>query len=105
MKPETIEPAADARHSMPRFVRWVVCAANRHKTRGIIICGARHWDEVMRGQVEAMGEDYHSWDQGFIDQRGEWMTREEAHEVAKENGQIRRRCGGDAKRLFSENLY
>jgi len=45
------------------------------------------------------------WEQGFVDQHGEFMTREEAHKVAIEAGQIIRRCGGDEERLFSENLY
>lgn len=44
-------------------------------------------------------------EQGFIDQRGAFLTREEAHKVATGAGQIIRRCGGDDGRLFSENLY
>jgi hypothetical protein len=44
-------------------------------------------------------------EQGFIDQFGVFMTREEAYVVAKAAGQIKYRCGGDDGVLFSENLY
>jgi hypothetical protein len=43
--------------------------------------------------------------QGFLDNKGIFLTREEAHTVAKAAGQIVRRVGGDANRLYSENLY
>ena len=83
----------------------IVCAALRVENR--IICGARHYDAIMRAQINAAeGEEF--WkhcEQGFIDQRGNFLTREEAKEIADRQGQIRRRCGGDAKRLFSENIY
>jgi hypothetical protein len=49
--------------------------------------------------------DGRATEQGFIDQFGVFMTREEAYEVAKAAGQIKYRCGGDEGRLFSENLY
>jgi len=86
--------------------RRVVCAALR-RTDGLRVCGARHFDDVMRDQVKLNGGtvDWIGATQGFIDQRGVFMTREEALEVAKAAGQIRRRCGGDEKRLYSENLY
>lgn len=86
--------------------RRVVCAANRHRgNKLLIICGARHWDKLMRAQANAMGHDFKAWDQGFVDQFGDWMTREEAWIVAVDQNQVRRRCGGDGERLFSENLY
>jgi hypothetical protein len=106
----------------------VVCAANRHKETGRIILGARHWDDQMRSQVlpnykeiitgieggdltvlKLFKSTYQSlfiaWDQGFIDQRLNFLTREEAYVIAKENNQIRFRCGGDEGVLYSENLY
>jgi hypothetical protein len=46
--------------------------------------------------------------QGFIDQFGVYMTRQEAWKVAEAAGQILYRCGGDTidgGYLFSENLY
>ncbi len=44
-------------------------------------------------------------EQGFVDQFGVFLTREAAHAITWARGQIRRRCGGDAKTLYSENLY
>jgi hypothetical protein len=88
--------------------RRVVCAALRSKD-GAVICGARHFDAVMVATIVASDPlDARKWkqaEQGFIDQHGEFLTREEAHKVATEAGQIVRRCGGDEERLFSENLY
>lgn len=88
--------------------RRVVCAAIRSDAGGII-CSPRHWDELTRKQ--AMDRDpngYRSWlsaEQGFVDQRGVFMSRAEALLVARAAGQIIRRCGGDERELFSENLY
>ena len=88
--------------------RRVVCSALRSKD-GAVICGARHFDAVMVATIAASDPlDARKWklaEQGFIDQRGEFLTREEAHKVATDAGQIIRRCGGDEGRLFSENLY
>ena len=84
--------------------RRVVCAAIRDRD-GRIVCGARHFDSTMVYAIKDMREFADPWKQGFIDQRGEFMTREEAHKVATAAGQIIRRCGGDERRLFSENLY
>ncbi len=70
------------------------------------MCGARHCDSVMRGQFKAIGQKYSPENEGFIDQFGVFMTREEAWVVANEAGQITRRVGGDGRgRLYSENLY
>ena len=48
-----------------------------------------------------------NWEQGFIDQYGVFMTREEALKVATEAGQInvRRWKTSPAHLLFSEDLY
>ena len=86
--------------------RRIVCAAVLYPD-GTMLVGPRHFDNVMRMQYERFGIK-HSEDesvQGFVDQWGEFLTREEAHEVAIMQGQIMRRCGGDNGRLFSENLY
>jgi hypothetical protein len=86
--------------------RRIVCAANRHRESGLILCGARHWDKVMRAQANAIGiSPRDGWQQGFIDQFGDFLTREEAWVVAEKENQIRRRCGGDGERLYSENVY
>jgi len=85
--------------------RRVVCAANRYRKTGRIICGARHWDKVMRAQ-KLPDETWSGWDQGFIDQFGDFMTREEAYEVAINQFQFIRRCGPEGGRsLYSEHIY
>ena len=86
--------------------RRVVCAALLNKD-GRIVCGPRHFDQTMMVQIkDRPGVD--SWrdaDQGFIDQRGVYLTREEAWEIAERENQILRRVGSDVPCLFSENLY
>lgn len=78
--------------------RRIVCAANRVKSNhSIIHLGVRHCDRFM--------PDGRDCEQGFIDNRGEFLTREEAWPVALAAGQIFRRVGGDEGRLYSENLY
>lgn len=104
----------------PTPQRRVVCAAIRN-CRGQIICGARHYDTVMRDQICASkGRRYwktfvkvfgkivwrcDSVQQGFIDQWDVFMDRQEALAVALAAGQRIHRCGGDEKALYSENLY
>ncbi len=93
----------------PKPPRRVVCAAIRN-CNGEIICSARHYDLLMHAQIKTSTsiEDWKkksSVEQGFIDQWGTYMSREEALEVATAAGQVLRRCGGDRKELFSENLY
>ena len=87
-----------------RLNQVVVCAANK-LSNGLIVCGARHHDGVMNAQIKAAGQSHVGEAQGFIDQFGQFLTREEAHVIARKNGQIVKRCGGDAHKLFSENLY
>lgn len=85
----------------------IVCAAVR--IGGVVFLGARHFDAHMsRSVADAKGRLFRSSsiaEQGFINQRGEFLTRTEAYTVAEEAGQIIRRCGGDEGVLFSENLY
>ena len=83
-----------------RVVRRVVCAAIKDGY-GTIVCGPRHWDKIMHQSAAGKW----AWEQGFVDQHGEWLTREEAWVIAEAAGQIIRRVGGDGGRLFSENLY
>lgn len=86
----------------------VVCAANKLPVAGgfVILCGARHWDKVMCKQADVMGLRGGDEQQGFIDQFGDFLTREEAMVVVKESGQpfnIERNVGDIC--LFSEGLY
>lgn len=95
--------------------RRVVCAAIR-AADGELLLGIRHYSPDMNRQIEARadgdkfrkrGDD----DQGFVDQWGEWLSREEAYHVAAENGQIvrpfvtRPKPDGTGARLYSEGLY
>lgn len=84
----------------------VVCAANRYGD--LIIPSARHHDKLMNKIIMAIGElSKLDSEQGFINQFGEFLTREEAMIVAKEAGQKIniRGCGGSNVTLFSEGLY
>lgn len=94
--------------------RRVVCAANRYGY--FILLGARHWDETMHRQKEAMDLQYinsERFEEGFINTWGEFLTREEAWLVAGNNNQIFRFVGSqlatdvgiDGTKLYSENLY
>lgn len=98
--------------------RRVVCSALRRiviDQRISLIIGPRHHDETMRAQkmiIEAATNGYvsmmswHDAETGFIDQRGVFMTREEAWVVAEAAGQIVRTGPGfEGPKLFSENLY
>jgi hypothetical protein len=90
--------------------KHIVCAANRFGE--VIICGARHWNQNMRQQASMMGGIKHlrslgQEEQGFIDQFGDWHTREEAMQIVLKNGQPfnKERNGGGMSCLFSEGLY
>lgn len=83
----------------------VVCAANRYRETGRIICGARHWDKIMRS-LKLDSEKWDGWDQGFINQFGEFLTRKEAWDIGEKQGQIIHICyEGQKDILYSENLY
>lgn len=99
----------------------IVCAAIKHKKH--IICGVRHYDRLMLATIQKICEnscyglgdpvnlmtlERHKWykaEQGFVDQFGQFLTRNEAFEVAKKADQIIQIFGGDKEILFSENLY
>lgn len=85
----------------------IVCAANQSDIDGTLVLGVRHFDDFIRASIKALGRDHKQFyrNQGFIDQLGNYHTREEAHKIASANGQIIRRCGGDESTLYSENLY
>lgn len=90
-----------------RAQRRVVCAANQDPAGGALIIGARHWDMLMHTQAEQWPHCKFSR-QGFIDQHGLFMTRQEAWRVAMAAGQIIQRVGSDGANggtLYSENLY
>lgn len=90
-----------------RAARFVVCAANKYGD--LIFTGVRHYCPVMVFNMKWYDIKalrlLHGEVQGFIDQHGVFMTREEAAIVAAAAGQLDRY--GDVKPtvLFSEDLY
>lgn len=99
--------------------RRVVCAAIR-AADGELLLGIRHYSEDMHQQIRMRidGTKYkhrHDEDQGFVDQHGVWLSREEAFIVADAARQITSlgACGTGLSqdgrtvvaRLYSEGLY
>lgn len=87
--------------------RLLVCAAMRMQD-GLIVTGVRHYSPDMRAVLKRLyGDGYHLKveEQGFIDNRYEFVTRADALALALANGQRRFRCGGDEIALYSEGLY
>ena len=96
-------------------MRRVVCAAIR-AADGSVLLGIRHYSADMRAQISARravdGAKFkhrHDEDQGFVDQHGVFMSREEAYAVAEAAGQIAfpDKCGKglNGRKLYSEGLY
>lgn len=112
-------PIDESRDYQKQFPQLVVCAAIRHQETGFIICGPRHGDCLNTASRFGMGDSSNAtWECGFADQSGTFLTRSEAWVVADKAGQIRRPSGfelhygyhrkaniGDSSLLFSENLY
>lgn len=96
-----------------REQRRIVCAAIR-ASDGDVLLGIRHYSPDMHRQIEQRA-DGHKFehrtdpDQGFVDQGGRYLTREEAYLVAEQAGQIVHpdACGRglDGPKLYSEGLY
>ena len=93
-----------------RIPRHVVCAAIK---RGpIMVTGPRHLDFIMQSQIDSMKFSLKSrWsigegieEMGFIDQFGNFMTREVAMQVAQSFGQLKAEIPMD-KILFSTDIY
>jgi len=85
--------------------RIIVTAANRLEC-GLILVGARHCDKVMTAQYRAIPEDMRTLgmgEQGFIDQYGQFLSRDDAMHIVTKNGQAL--IGEDWGTLFSENLH
>jgi len=86
----------------------IICAANK-LPNGVLLVGARHWDPIMRKQFRAMGgaegtNTHGEVVQGFIDQRGNFYTRQQALKLCIKNAQIKAGKYSDTE-LFSEDLY
>jgi hypothetical protein len=94
-------------------MRRVVCAAIRAGD-GTLMLGIRHYSKDMHDQLEQRMDGFKfrnrlDEDQGFVDQWGAWMSREEAYEVARQSGGIRNHSsvgeGLNGLKLYSEALY
>lgn len=62
----------------------------------------------MRGICIKDGERLPGWlsaDQGFIDQYGVWMDRQEAYKIAEAAGQVKFGPEHSRGTLYSEDLY
>lgn len=90
----------------------IVCAAIRRKDH--IITGARHFDKIMHDQLAMYyarnnDEPTNDWEQGFIDQFGNFYNRQAAMKVVKSGRQAfifnEERNRGSGKNLYSEGLY
>jgi len=84
----------------------IVCAAMLMED-GLVVPGIRHYSPDMRTALFGLyGVGYHLKvkEQGFVDNRGQFLNREDAWKVAEENGQIRYEVSRPGT-LFSENLY
>lgn len=88
----------------PDIPVWIVCSACRHIETGTIFCGARHFDNLIRGQIKAAGYKFTGYSQGFCDQYGRFYDREEAWKIAEKNGQIKT-ISGTKGTLYSEDLW
>lgn len=92
-KTERMQETETYAKSLPQFndIRRVSMAANI--VDGHLIIGNRHFCPLMTMQIDLLGLDYTNHhigtDQGFVDQWGIFMSREEAFVVAKAWGQIR----------------
>lgn len=85
-------------------LRVIVCAAIRLGDK--VIIGNRHYDSLMsRVLIQTPEEDWSKAEQGFVDNKGVFLTREEAWFVAKDANQIIRRIPCKEGVLYSEHLY
>jgi hypothetical protein len=107
----------------------IVAAAHRSKVSGMVIVGVRHFDHHIRAMAFAIGgtpigkcvdfekhvgndntmvfpEDWKFSDQGFVDNFGTYIDREQGWIIASIAKQIiARGFGGDGTYLYSENIH
>ena len=84
----------------------IICAACKYEN--ITLCGPRHWDTAMRSQYREVIKHIPSskFEQGFIDERGQFYHRRAAlaHAV-KCRQDIDFKRNGSTTELYSEGLY
>nr|DAY02129.1 MAG TPA: hypothetical protein [Caudoviricetes sp.] len=74
------------------------------------VYGLRHYDPFMRKQIVELEKNYKypllDWEQGFLTNKGRFVNRKEAMEIAKAQNQVIRLSGSpNSDILFSEDLY
>ena len=92
---------------MRKLPQRIVCSALLYKEYNVLIIGPRHFDKVMQRQIDLIFMDVEVIEtpiQGFIDQFGTFLNREEALVIAKEANQIIHKYN-PTKLLTSEDLY
>ena len=91
----------------------IVCAAIRFElidhyieTRECILPMVRHYSPDAHKTLNLLSYEYEykEIEQGFITNKGRFVDRKEALEIAKANNQIRHKTGGSDE-LYSEDLY
>ena len=99
----------------------VAAACRSQRLGGLVFVGVRHFCPLMRGQMEKLVEviygknyatkDWHGYlgqlEQGFVSNRYEFLTREEAYQMAINAGQTicPRGNGHNEEILFSEGVW
>jgi len=84
----------------------IVCAAMKMED-GLVVTGIRHFSTEMRETLRRIyGDDYHLKvkEQGFVNQRGTFLSRKIAWIIAKNADQIIAEVSSPGT-LYSENLY
>lgn len=85
--------------------RRIVCAACRWPD-GHVILGIRHFSPDMHLSAALQGYDPKDCrDQGFVDQFGNYLNRQEAYVIAAGNGQYQPYEPYTPGTLYSEDLY
>lgn len=115
-EPEAVEERADLLelHEQTKLLakgndakRRVVCAACVFPD-GLMLTGIRHFSPDMRLVANKLGyttKDYAAAKQGFVDQWGNFLTRQEAYIIAYRQGQYNPYEPYTPGTLYSEDLY
>lgn len=88
----------------------VLCAALKIKETGVVVPCCRHGDGWSILHDLGIKVGYSKVEQGFINTKNEFLTREEAFEVAMNNGQLsattrQHKRDQHEYELYSEDLY
>lgn len=93
---------------------YIAFSASRFMVEGeaLVIPSMRHWDTSFRdlfsaGRLDLLGNDFRQTEvQGFVTNKGRFVDRHEAFDIAEKRNQIIHECGSEhTRRLYSENIY